>query len=87
LKIPHFGRNNKINAVVKVLLSCVHGEHLWLDYRVDLMIDLIHRITGLSKSGADPATHFVGKDQDRKFAMKLIKKYNLTRGGKAYDVA
>ena len=48
LQIPHFGRSNEINAVVKVFLSCVHGEHLWLDYRVDITIDLIHRIISLS---------------------------------------
>ena len=52
----------------------------------DITIDLIHQITGLSKTVADPATHFVGKDQDRKLATRLIKKYNLTRGGWAYDV-
>ena len=51
------------------------------------MIDLIHRITDLSKNGADPATHFVGKDQDQKLAAKVIKEYNLTRGGWAYDSA
>lgn len=50
------------------------------------MIDLIHQITGSSKIGADPTTHFVEKDQDRKIATKLINKYNLTRGGRAYDV-
>ena len=50
------------------------------------MIDFIHRITSLSKNGSDPTTHFVGKDQDRKLAAKLIKKYNLTRGGRAYYV-
>ena len=81
LQIPHFRCSNVINVVVKVLLSCVHGRHLWLDCRVDLMIDLIHRITDLRKNGVAPMTHFVGKDQDR----KLIKKYNLTRGGWAYD--
>ena len=64
----------------------MHGGHLWLDCRVDLTIDLIHRITGLSKNGAYPATHSMGKDQDWKLATKLIKKYNLTRGGQAYDV-
>ena len=85
LQIPHFGRSNKINAVVKVLLSCMHGGHLWLDRRVDITIDLIHRITGLSKNGADPMAHFVEKDQDRKLAVRLIKKYNLTRGGWAHD--
>lgn len=85
MQIPHFGRSNEINAVVKVLLSCVHGRHLWLDHRVDITIDLIHKIIGLSKTGADPMMHFVGKDQDWKLAAKLIKKYNLTRGGWAYD--
>ena len=68
LHIPHFGCSNEINAVIKVLLSCVHGGHLWLDCRVDITIDLIHRITGLSKTGVDPMTHFVGKDQDKKLA-------------------
>ena len=59
----------------------MHGGHLWLDHRVDITIDLIHRITGLSKTGADPVAHFVGKDQDKKLGVRLIKKYNLTRGG------
>ena len=72
---------------MKVLLSCVHGGHLWLDHRVDITIDLIHQITRLSKNGADPTVHFVGKDQDKKLAVQLIKKYNLTRGGRAYDAA
>ena len=85
LQIPHFSRNNEINAVMKVLLSCVHGGHLWLECRVNITIDLIHQITGLSKTGADPAAHFVRKDQDKKMAAWLIKKYNLTRGGQAYD--
>ena len=72
---------------MKVLLSCMHGGHLWLDCKVDIMIDLIHWITGLSKTGVDPMAHFVGKDQDRKLVVRLIKKYNLTRGGRAYDAA
>lgn len=69
-----------------ILLSCIHGGHLWLDRRVDITIDLIHRITGLSNTIADPMAHFVGKDQDKKLATRLIKKYNLMRGGRAYDV-
>ena len=85
LQIPHFSRSNEINAVVKVLPSCVHGGHLWLDHRVNITIDLIHWIIGLSKTEVDPTTHFVGKDQDKKLAVRLIKKYNLTRGGRAYD--
>ena len=67
--------------VVKVLLSCMHGGHLLLNLRVYITIDLIHRITGLSKNEADPTAHFTGKDQDKKLAAWLIKKYNLIRGG------
>ena len=85
LQIPHFGCNNEINVVIKVLLSCVHEGHLWLDHRVDIMIDLIHQIIGLSKTGANLVAHFVGKDQDKKLAVRLTKKYNLTRGGRVYD--
>ena len=85
-KIPQFGQSNEINTIVKVLLSFVHGGHLWLDHKVDITIDLIHWITGLRKTGADPVTHFVGKDKDRKLVVRLIKKYNLMRGGQAYDV-
>lgn len=86
LQIPHFGHSNEINAVVKVLLSCIHRGQLWLDHRVDITIDLIHRITGLSKTRADPVAHFVRKDQDKRLVARLIKNYNLTRGGRAYDV-
>jgi hypothetical protein len=31
--------------------------------------------------------HFIKKDQDKKLAAWLIKKYNLTRGRWAYDAA
>ena len=85
LQIPYFGRSNEINVVVKVLLSCMHGGHMWLDCRFDITIDLIHRITGLSKKGADLVAHFVGKDQDKKLVVRLINKYNLMRGGRAYN--
>ena len=28
LRLPHFGRSAEVNAVVRVLLSCVHGGYL-----------------------------------------------------------
>ena len=62
LQIPHFGHSHEINAVIKVLLSCVHEGHIWLDHKVDIIIDLIHWIMGLSKTSVDPATHFIKKD-------------------------
>ena len=85
LRIPHFGHNLELNAVVKVLLSCVHDGYLWLDHKIDLNMDAIHCITGLSKVGADPDLHFVGKNLDRNLAAKLTKEFNLSKGGRAYD--
>ena len=69
LQIPHFGRSNEINAVIKVFLFYIHGGNMWLDCTVDITIDLIHRITGLSKTDTDPTVHFIEKDQDKKLAM------------------
>ena len=74
-----------MNAVVKVLLSCVHDGYLWLDRKIDVNMDVIYRITGLSKVGIDPALHFIGKKLDRKLAVKLKKEFNLTKGAQAYD--
>ena len=81
LRIPHFGRGAEVNAMVRVLLSHVHGGYLWLGNRVDLNVDLIHHITGLSKIGKDPQTHISGKSKDTKLPAPLVNKYKLQRGG------
>ena len=82
LHIPHFGHSLEMNAIVKVLLSCVHDGYLWLDRKIDLNVDVIHRITRLSKVGADPTLHFVGKNLERKFVAKFTKEFNLSKGGR-----
>jgi hypothetical protein len=64
LRIPHFACSPKLNAVVKVLLSCIYDGYLWLDRKIDVNVDVIHRITGLSKVGVDPVLHFVDKNLD-----------------------
>ncbi len=74
LEIPHFGRGTEVNAVVRVLLSCVHGGYLWLSNRIDLNVDLIHCITGLSKTGQDPQTHISGKAKDSRISEEMVKK-------------
>ena len=81
LRIPYFGRGAEVNAVVRVLLSCVHGGYLWLGNRVDLNVYLIHRITGLSKIGKDPQTHISRKSKDTKLPVLLVNKYKIQRGG------
>lgn len=81
LRIPRFARSPELNAVVKVLLSCVHDGYLWLDHKIDVHVDVIHRITGLSKVGVDLASHFVDKNLDRKLAAKLMKEFKLMKGG------
>ena len=63
--------------MVHVLLSCVHGGYLWLGNKVDLNVDLIHRITVLSKTGKDPKTHILGKTKDSKLPATLVTKYKL----------
>ena len=85
LRIPHFSQSPELNAVVKVLLSCVHDGYFWLDRKIDLNVDVIHRITGLSKVGADPSAHFVGKNLDQKLVVKLTKEFKLSKGTRAYD--
>ena len=50
-------------------------------------IDLIHRITGLSKTGQDPKTNITGKTKDSKLSPDLVAKYKIQRGGRAYDIA
>lgn len=87
LQIPHFGRSPELNVVVKVLLSCVHEGYLWLERKIDMNVDVIHRITGLSKVGADPKAHFDDKKLDRKHAVKITKEHKLTKGMRAYDSA
>ena len=74
-----------MNAVVKVLLSCVHEGYLWLDRKIDLNVDVIHRINGLSKVGTDPGMHFVGKKLNWKLAAKITKEHKVTKGMRAYD--
>ena len=77
----------EVNAMVRILLSCVHGGYLWLGNKVDLNVDLIHRITGLFKTGKDPKIHIIGKIKDSKLPPALVTKYKLQRGGRAYDIA
>ena len=87
LQIPHFGWSPELNAIMKVLLSSVHDGYFWLDRKIDLNVNVIHCITGLSKVGADPSTHLVGKNLDHKLITKLIKEFNLSKGTRSYDVA
>ena len=72
---------------MKILLSCVHEGYLWLDKKIDLNVDVIHRITGLSKVGGDPGVHFFGKNIDWNLVAKIMKEHNVTMGMRAYDSA
>ena len=73
--------------MVRILLSCVHGGYLWLGNKVNLNVELIHRITGLSKTGKDPKIYITGKTKDSKLPPTLVANYKLQRGGRAYDLA
>ena len=58
---------------------------MWLDCKIVVNLDFIHRITGLSMVGADLTSHFVSKNLNRKLVAKLTKEFKLTKGGRAYD--
>lgn len=51
LHILHFARSLELSVVVKVLFSCVHDGYLSLDCKIDLNVDVIHRITRFNKVG------------------------------------
>ena len=48
-------------------------------------IDVIQKITGLSKVDDDPGAHFVEKKLDHKLTAKLTRELKLTKGRRAYD--
>lgn len=83
LRIPHFGRSLEVNVVVKLLLSCVHDGYLLLEGKINLNIDVIHKITGLSEVGNDPGAHFIETKLDCKLAAKLTRELKLTKGTRA----
>ena len=56
-----------------------------MDRKIDLNVDVIYRIIGLSKVGGDPGVHFIGKNLDRNLAAKIMKEHNVTKGMRAYD--
>jgi hypothetical protein len=51
MKIPHFGRHQKVNACIKIMLSCFNGGYLWLDRCITVDPKLIHQIIELSMQG------------------------------------
>ena len=77
LRLPHFRRGAEVNAVVCILLSCLHGGYLWLGNKVDLNIELIHRITGLSNTGQHPTIDTTGKTKEPKLSPTLVSRYQL----------
>jgi hypothetical protein len=90
MKIPHFGRHQKVNACVKMLLSCYHGGYLWIDHFIIVDPMLIHRTIGLSMQGPDPHEFYLGKAADRALAQKIKDTYGDvekgTRGYKVYSI-
>jgi len=53
IQIPHFGQSTKVNTVVKILLSRLHGGYMWMDTKISIDPHLIWRIIRLSKQGTN----------------------------------
>jgi hypothetical protein len=87
MKIPHFGRNQEVNACVKILLSCYHGGYLWLDGHITVDLVLIHLIIGLSMQGPDPQQFYPGKTSNRSLAQHIKEAYDeVEKGKRGYKV-
>ena len=52
--------------------------------KVPIMVDLISQITGLPKARFDPSQYFKGKDNDKKLAARLKKKYDVIHNKRVY---
>jgi hypothetical protein len=88
MKIPHFGRHREVNACVKILISCYHGDYLWLDHHITVDPTLIHKITGLSMKGPDLQDFYLGKATYRTLAQKIKDTYDdVEKGTQGYKVA
>jgi hypothetical protein len=88
MKIPHFERHQEVNACVKLLLSCYHGDYLWLDRHITVDLMLIHRIIGLTMQGTNPRDFYPGKSIDSALAQKIKDIYDdVEKGTRGYKVA
>jgi hypothetical protein len=75
MKIPHFGRHHEVNVCVKLLLYCFHVGYLWLDRRIIIDLEMIHRIIRLSMKGPEPQEFYLGKDTNRALAQRIKDTY------------
>ena len=53
---------------------------------VTIMVDFISEIMGFPKDGPDPSQYFKARDNDKRLAARLKKKYDLQRDGRAYCI-
>ena len=56
-----------------------------MEKKINLNVDVIHKITSLSKVGRDPVAHFFGKSLDRKLVAKMKMEHKATKGMRTYD--
>jgi hypothetical protein len=87
MKIPHFGRHQKVNACIRLLLPCYHSGYLWLDRCITMDPTLINQITGITMQGPDPQDFYLGKTSDRALAQQIKETYgDVEKGTRGYKV-
>jgi hypothetical protein len=88
MKILHFGRHQEVNACIKLLLSCYHGEYLWLNYFIIVDPTLINWIIELRMQGPDPQDFYPRKTMDHALAQKIKDTYgDVEKEMQGYKVA
>ena len=77
INMPYFGRLVEDNACAKQLLACFHGGYLWLHQPMPVTQELILQNMGLLVHGPDSSQYFRDKDNDKRLAAKLKKKFGM----------
>ena len=79
LSFPHFLWPPITILVIRQLLCLVHNGYLWIGKPIQIMAELIHRISLLPCEGRDPR-EIVDKSGDVTMTKTLKRKYKLEKG-------
>jgi hypothetical protein len=77
LYFPHFGQGKHINTCVKKLLARVHGDILWMDRKVPILVGLIATIKGLPTDGEKTEQYLEDKTKAKTISYEIKAKYGM----------
>lgn len=79
LLVSHYNRTPITVLVIKQLLCLVHDGYLWLEETIPITDKLIHRITQLPYTGANPTMMFGAKGGEQDLTEAMKEKFKLVK--------